>query len=177
MQGQALRVLSDSTLSNHDPKPCIRIFVPVDGWPLINWRARGRYKSPGQGHSEMNKPANNSAVKTETNKESKPALVVVPAEKTNVTPEATRELTLEERIQRVENLQLLVSKRARIVSTRSELDRFQIASNDFNCALDISDSDGNKFRTTFTPGVKKVLEFLKKSFDESIKEVEEQIQF
>lgn len=129
----------------------------------------------------MNKPANSAAVKTNQPVASeKPTMAVVSAIKTeqpSPAPEPPRELTLEEKIQRVENLQLLVTKRSRIIATRGELDRFQISSNDFNCALDLTDSDGNKFRTTFTPGVKKVVEFLKRSFDESIQEVEQQIQF
>lgn len=41
----------------------------------------------------------------------------------------------------------------------------------------LSDSDNNRFSSTFTPGVKKVIEFLKKSYDESIEEVEQQIRF
>lgn len=123
----------------------------------------------------MNKPST-AVVKTGTQQETKPNLAIVPKPQDPVI-ETPRELTLEERIQRVETLQMLVSKRQRIVAARGELDRFQVSSNDFNCALDLSDTDGNKFRTTFTPGVKKVVEFLKKSFEDSIQEVEQQIKF
>ena len=128
----------------------------------------------------MTKTASNAAVKnaeTQAN-ESKPTMSVVADQVAEViAPEPVKELTLEERIQRVESLQLMVSKRAKLISARGDLERFQISSNDFNCQLDLSDSDGNKFRSSFTPGVKKVVEFLKKSFDDSIREVEQQIQF
>ena len=63
------------------------------------------------------------------------------------------ELTLMEKILKVENLQLIIEKRAKLVQTRSELERFQISSNDFNCSMRLNDSDGNVFTTSFTPGV------------------------
>jgi hypothetical protein len=63
------------------------------------------------------------------------------------------------------------------VQTPSEPERFQTASNDFNCSMRLSDSDGNVFTTSFTPGIKKVIEFLKSSFDASIAETEEKITF
>ena len=87
------------------------------------------------------------------------------------------ELTLMEKILKVENLQLIIEKRAKLVQTRSELERFQISSNDFNCSMRLNDSDGNVFTTSFTPGVKKVIDFLKSSFDGSISEAEEKINF
>jgi hypothetical protein len=88
-----------------------------------------------------------------------------------------RELTLQEKINKIENLQLIVEKRERLVSTRSELEKFQTSSNDFNCTLRLNDSDGNVFTTSFTPGVKKVVEFLKGSFDSSITAIEDNIKF
>ena len=87
------------------------------------------------------------------------------------------ELTLMEKILKVENLQLIIEKRAKLVQTRSELERFQISSNDFNCSMRLNDSDGNVFTTSFTPGVKKVIDFLKSSFDASISDVEGKIKF
>jgi hypothetical protein len=88
-----------------------------------------------------------------------------------------KDLTLVERILKVENLQLIVEKRAKLVQTRSELERFQTASNDFNCSMRLSDSDGNVFSTSFTPGIKKVIDFLRSQFDASIREVEDKITF
>ena len=88
-----------------------------------------------------------------------------------------RELTLQEKINKIENLQLIVEKRERLVGTRSGLEKFQTSSNDFNCTLRLNDSDGNVFSTSFTPGVKKVVDFLKDSFDASIGNIEDQIKF
>jgi len=91
--------------------------------------------------------------------------------------ELKKELTLMEKILKVENLQLIVEKRTKLVQTRSELERFQISSNDFNCSMRLNDSDGNVFTTSFTPGIKKVIDFLKSAFDSSIEDVEAKIDF
>ena len=96
---------------------------------------------------------------------------VVPA------PEPVKEMTLTEKILKIENLQLVIEKRAKLVQTRSELERFQTASNDFNCSMRLNDSDGNVFTTSFTPGIKKVIDFLRTSFDASINDVETKITF
>jgi hypothetical protein len=100
-----------------------------------------------------------------------PERPVVPA------PEPVKEMTLMEKILKVENLQLVIEKRAKLVQTRSELERFQTASNDFNCSMRLNDSDGNVFTTSFTPGIKKVIDFLRSSFDASISDVEGKIKF
>jgi len=102
---------------------------------------------------------------------SEPEKTVVPA------VEPVKEMTLMEKILKVENLQLVIEKRAKLVQTRSELERFQTASNDFNCSMRLNDSDGNVFTTSFTPGIKKVIDFLKTSFDGSIAEAENKIIF
>jgi len=108
--------------------------------------------------------------------EPKPILGIEPA---GIIPAeiAKKELTLQEKLLKVENLHLVVEKRTKLVQTRSELERFQVSSNDFNCTLKLTDSDGNSFITAFTPGIKKVIEFLKTSFDASIKDVEDKIIF
>ncbi len=46
------------------------------------------------------------------------------------------------------------------MQTRSELERFHISFNDFNCSMRLNDLNGNVFTTSFTPVVKKVIDFL-----------------
>ncbi len=170
-----------------DPNLCAGIFIPVvaDGIKF-NRRARCHKKSPGQGPLRMTK--SNTAVKTEGKTASTALMNVMKAEpdkngspkaEEKVTPvqEPKKEPTIQERIQKVENLKLLVDKRSRLVETRNQLNNFQVASSDFNCQMVLQDSDGNKFSTSFTPGIKKVIDFLKGSFDSSIAEVDGQIQF
>jgi len=107
----------------------------------------------------------------------KPVLKAEPEKAVVPTPEPIKEMTLMEKILKVENLQLVIEKRAKLVQTRSELERFQTASNDFNCSMRLNDSDGNVFTTSFTPGIKKVIDFLRTSFDASISDVETKITF
>jgi hypothetical protein len=86
-------------------------------------------------------------------------------------------MTTFEIILKVENLQLIIEKRAKLVKTRSEPEKFQISSDDFKCSKSLNDSDENVFTTSFTPGVKKVIDFLKASFDQSISDAEDKINF
>ncbi len=109
--------------------------------------------------------------------EKKPVLKVEPEKPVIPVAEPKKEMTMLEKILKVENLQLVVEKRAKLVQTRSELERFQTSSNDFNCSMRLNDSDGNIFTTSFTPGIKKVIDFLKSSFDASITDVENKITF
>ena len=109
--------------------------------------------------------------------EKKPVLQIEAEKPVIAAPEPKKEMTMLEKILKIENLQLVIEKRAKLVQTRSELDRFQISSNDFNCTMRLNDSDGNVFTTSFTPGIKKVIEFLKTSFDASITETENKITF
>ena len=114
----------------------------------------------------------------ENKTEEKKSVLQIEAEKPVIpAPEPKKEMTMMEKILKIENLQLVIEKRAKLVQTRSELDRFQISSNDFNCTMRLNDSDGNVFTTSFTPGIKKVIEFLKTSFDTSITEAENKITF
>jgi hypothetical protein len=109
--------------------------------------------------------------------ETKPVLQIQPEKPVIPDPEPRKEMTMMEKILKIENLQLVIEKRAKLVQTRSELDRFQISSNDFNCSMRLNDSDGNVFTTSFTPGIKKVIDFLKTQFDTSISEAESKITF
>jgi hypothetical protein len=114
---------------------------------------------------------------TAKEEEKKPLLNIEPDKPVIPAAEPKKEMTMMEKILKVENLQLVVEKRAKLVQTRSELERFQISSNDFNCSMRLNDSDGNVFTTSFTPGIKKVIDFLKSSFDASIVDVENKITF
>ena len=138
---------------------------------------------PGNGKPTTEDLAGLAVVKTvlspeSNNSEEKKALMKIEPEKPVIpAPEPKKEMTLIEKILKVENLQLVVEKRAKLVQTRSELERFQVSSNDFNCSMRLNDSDGNVFTTSFTPGIKKVIDFLKTSFDASIADVENKITF
>lgn len=105
------------------------------------------------------------------------AMEVMDAEVTMIIEEPKRELSMTEKINLIQNLELLIEKRARMVQTLGELERFQVSSSNFNCSMRLNDSDGNVFTTSFTPGIKKVIDFLKSSFEHNIQEVEKEITF
>jgi len=140
-------------------------------------------QKPTNGGASKEETAVLAAVKTVLNpaenktEEKKPVLKVEPEKPVIPAAEPKKEMTMLEKILKVENLQLIVEKRAKLVQTRSELERFQTAANDFNCSMRLNDSDGNVFTTSFTPGIKKVIDFLKSSFDASITDVENKITF
>jgi hypothetical protein len=117
------------------------------------------------------------AVITAKEEEKKPLPKGEPEKPANDTAPVVKTMTMQEKLLKIENLSLVVEKRAKLVQTRSELERFQISSNDFNCSMRLNDSDGNVFTTSFTPGIKKVIEFLKSAFDASITDVESKITF
>ena len=138
---------------------------------------------PGNGKPTNEDLSGLAVVKTvlspeSNNSEEKKALMKIEPDKPVIpAAEPKKEMTLIEKILKVENLQLVVEKRAKLVQTRSELERFQVSSNDFNCSMRLNDSDGNVFTTSFTPGIKKVIDFLKAAFDSSIADVENKITF
>jgi len=140
-------------------------------------------QKPTNGGASKEETAVLAAVKTVLNpeasktEEKKTVLQIEPEKPVIPAVEPKKEMTMLEKILKVENLQLVVEKRAKLVQTRSELERFQISSNDFNCSMRLNDSDGNVFTTSFTPGIKKVIDFLKSSFDASITDVENKITF
>ena len=140
-------------------------------------------QKPTNGGSSKEETAVLAAIKTVLNPEQnkiegkKPVLQIESEKPVIPAVEPKKEMTMLEKILKVENLQLVVEKRAKLVQTRSELERFQISSNDFNCSMRLNDSDGNVFTTSFTPGIKKVIDFLKSSFDASITDVENKITF
>ena len=140
-------------------------------------------QKPTNGGASKEETAVLAAVKTVLNpqenktEEKKPVLQIESEKPVIPAVEPKKEMTMLEKILKVENLQLVVEKRAKLVQTRSELERFQISSNDFNCSMRLNDSDGNVFTTSFTPGIKKVIDFLKSSFDASITDVENKITF
>lgn len=164
-----------------DLNTCSRIFIPVVITGInffLNHQASQMPKKVSRaGASQMSKTNIAPAVKTNGSPVNAEKVAMTVLKKEEPITAASKDLTLMEKILKVENLQLVVEKRSKLVQTRSELERFQISSNDFNCTMRLNDSDGNVFTTSFTPGIKKVIDFLKTSFDASIKDVEDRIRF
>ena len=84
---------------------------------------------------------------------------------------------LEDRILRVNQLFSLVEKLEALQDTKRKLDSFKLSSEGSRDVLRIQDGRGNEFQTSNSAAIADVIETLKKSLAQKIKEVENQIAF
>ena len=86
-------------------------------------------------------------------------------------------LTLEQKIEKVENLKTLVDKREKLETSRKKLSSFIVGTNSFNENIVLTDENGNNFKTSNSEVFTKVVEAINSTLVSKINEVEEQIQF
>ena len=86
-------------------------------------------------------------------------------------------LTLEQKIEKVENLKILIEKREILETSRKKLNSFVVGSPQFGESIKITDENGNSFSTSNTEVLTKVIDVMKITLIEKIKEIEEQINF
>ena len=129
-------------------------------------------------------PAINKAVEkksaTETKEEvKKTSSVITSKEETQkvVVPAPIPELTLEQKIEKVENLKLLIEKREILEDSRKKLNSFVIGSPQFGENIKLTDEHGNTFQTSNTEVLTKVITTIKDTLVEKIKEIETEIKF
>jgi len=87
------------------------------------------------------------------------------------------ELTLEQKIEKVENLKLLIEKREILEDSRKKLNAFVIGSPQFGENIKLTDEHGNTFQTSNTEVLTKVIATIKDTLVEKIKEIETEIKF
>jgi hypothetical protein len=110
----------------------------------------------------------------------KKTVEVTPIEKKVETPVikiAEPVLTLEQKIEKVENLKTLVDKREKLETSRKKLSSFVVGTNSFNENIVLTDENGNNFKTSNTEVFTKVVEAINSTLISKINEVEQQIQF
>ena len=100
-----------------------------------------------------------------------PKVVSVP------TPPPTPQLTLEQKIEKVENLKMLIEKREILEDSRKKLNAFVIGSPQFGESIKLTDEHGNTFQTSNTEVLTKVIATIKDTLVEKIKEIEKDINF
>ena len=93
------------------------------------------------------------------------------------TPKPVIELTLEQKIEKVENLKLLIEKREILEESRKKLNAFVIGSPNFGENIKLTDEEGNTFQTSNTEVFTKVVATIKETLIEKIKEIETEIKF
>ena len=94
----------------------------------------------------------------------KPEPVVVP-----------RKLSLDERIQKVEDLSLLIDRYRILNESRRKLQTFQLGADGLSSSIQLRDAAGNEFRTSNSAVINTVIEEMKRTLDTKVREVEDLI--
>ena len=91
-------------------------------------------------------------------------------------PEETRKLTLDEKIQKVEDLTLMIERWRLLSESRRKLQTFQIGADSMSSTILLRDSAGNEFKTSNSSVITSVIDEMKKTLDLKVREVEQQIE-
>lgn len=102
--------------------------------------------------------------------EAAPVLTVLKNE-----PEPVRIMTLDERIQKVEDLSLLIDRYRTLVDSRRKLQTFQIGADSLSSVIQLRDANGNEFKTSNSAVITSVIDEMKRTLDVKVRDVEEQI--
>ena len=97
---------------------------------------------------------------------------------TIVKPEAVqapRKLSLDERIQKVEDLSLLIDRYRILNESRRKLQTFQLGADGLSSSIQLRDAAGNEFRTSNSAVINTVIDEMKRTLDTKVKEVEDLI--
>jgi hypothetical protein len=86
-------------------------------------------------------------------------------------------LSLEKRIQKVEELNIIIDKWRKLNEAKKNLNGFKLGSDGLSSTVIIKDVSGQEFKTSHNIVVETVLKTVKEVLDAKIAEVEEQINF
>ena len=92
-------------------------------------------------------------------------------------PVIVPELSLEQKIEKVENLKILIEKREILEDSRKKLNSFVVGSPQFGESIKLTDENGNTFQTSNTEVFTKVIATIKDTLIEKIAEIENEIKF
>ena len=96
---------------------------------------------------------------------------------TIVEKEEVRKPTLEEKIQKVEDLSLLIDRYRALAESRRKLQTFQIGADSMSSTILLRDAAGNEFRTSNSAVITTVIDEMKRTLDSKVREVETLINF
>lgn len=97
-----------------------------------------------------------------------------------VIPPKTEEkvsLTINQKIEKINNLYNLMEKREKLTETKENLNRFRVSADGNSQRMTIKDGFGAEFNTSNASVIIDVVALIKKVVDTQIKEVEDQINF
>jgi len=89
--------------------------------------------------------------------------------------EEPRKLSLDEKIQRVEDLTMLIDRWRTLNESRRKLQTFQIGADSLSSVILLRDAAGNEFKTSNSSVITSVIDEMKRTLDTKVREVEEQI--
>ena len=89
--------------------------------------------------------------------------------------EEPRRLTLDEKIQRVEDLTLMIDRWRTLSESKRKLQTFQIGADSLSSVILLRDAAGNEFKTSNSAVITSVIDEMKRTLDAKVREVEEQI--
>ena len=90
-------------------------------------------------------------------------------------PVEVRKLTLDEKIQKVEDLSLMIDRWRTLSDSRRKLQTFQIGADSLSSTILLKDGAGNEFRTSNSTVISSVIDEMKRTLDVKVREVEELI--
>ena len=95
-----------------------------------------------------------------------------------VPPAPEPELTLEQKISKVEDLTMVIDRWRKLIESRRNLQTFKLSTDGMSNHLRLIDTaSGHEFKTYNTAVISSVLEVIHKTLDEKITDVESQIRF
>jgi hypothetical protein len=97
--------------------------------------------------------------------------------KNETSKEINQVLTLEKRIQKVEELNIIIEKWRKLNEAKKNLTGFQLGNDGLSSTITLKDAAGREFKTSHNLVVTTVLDTLQQVLDEKIIEVETQIDF
>jgi len=90
-------------------------------------------------------------------------------------PEEPRKLSLDEKIQRVEDLTLVIDRWRTLSESRRKLQTFQIGADSLSSVILLRDAAGNEFKTSNSSVITSVIDEMKRTLEAKVREVEELI--
>jgi uncharacterized FlaG/YvyC family protein len=146
---------------------------------ILTGCARCQNKSAGQRQTVMGKTnvAEKINVDAQASQESAQPTMTVVKDKDERIEEAGRKLSLEERIQRVEDLSMMIDRLRNLTESRRKLQTFQIGADSLSSVISLRDANGNEFKTSNSAVITGVVDVMKRTLDVKIAEVEQNINF
>ena len=94
-----------------------------------------------------------------------------------ITEHVKPSLSLDQKIEKIENLKTLIDKRDKLEISRKKLGSFVVGTNQFNENIVLTDESGNTFKTSNSEVFTKVVDTINETLVAKIREIENQIEF